>query len=255
MSARTEAVDAEPKPQFSLLRIVILLGFAGILFGLVFPVLSLRHPGPARMAKARIEISVLVQAIRQYEVAYGHLPTPMQLRSDSVPDFTFGTLGMQTRTAIINGKGSDANNAELVAILCDQTHFGNGKTTENRDHALNPQRHRFLIPPFVRNTASPGVGMDGVYRDPWGNPYIITLDLNHDGRCRDAFYRLASVSGLGAGTNGLFGLTRFSSATSPDAFEAQVPVMVWSLGPDGKAHPSRRADEGVNKDTILSWLD
>ena len=44
------------------------------------------------------------------------------------------------------------------------------------------------------NTTSPGVGPDGVYRDPWGNPYIITIDLNYDDKARDAFYRNPTVS-------------------------------------------------------------
>ena len=39
------------------------------------------------------------------------------------------------------------------------------------------------------DTNTPGVGPDGVYRDPWGNPYIITVDLNYDDKARDAFYR------------------------------------------------------------------
>jgi hypothetical protein len=38
------------------------------------------------------------------------------------------------------------------------------------------------------DTNSPGVGTDLVYRDPWGNPYIITMDLNYDEMCKDAFY-------------------------------------------------------------------
>ena len=30
-------------------------------------------------------------------------------------------------------------------------------------------------------------------------------------------------------------------------------VTIWSFGPDGKADPSIKADQGVNKDNILSW--
>ena len=33
-----------------------------------------------------------------------------------------------------------------------------------------------------------------VYRDPWGNPYIITMDLNYDEQCQDAFYCQQAVS-------------------------------------------------------------
>jgi hypothetical protein len=29
------------------------------------------------------------------------------------------------------------------------------------------------------------MGPDDVVRDPWGNPYIVTLDLNYDGKCLD----------------------------------------------------------------------
>lgn len=30
-------------------------------------------------------------------------------------------------------------------------------------------------------------------------------------------------------------------------------AMVWSFGPDDKADPSKKANEGVNKDNVLSW--
>jgi len=30
-------------------------------------------------------------------------------------------------------------------------------------------------------------------------------------------------------------------------------VLVWSLGPDGSASASEKANQGVNKDNILSW--
>jgi len=46
-----------------------------------------------------------------------------------------------------------------------------------------------------------------VLRDPWGQPYIITLDLNFDNKCRDAFYKQASVS-LDTGEQGFNGLRR-----------------------------------------------
>jgi len=109
------------------------------------------------------------------------------------------------------------------------------------------------------DTNSPGVGLDGVYRDPWGNPYIITLDLDHDTKSRDAFYRLASVSEIDpSSTSGLNRLFRFTPAPykSPktrDAFEAQTTIMVWSLGPDGTADASLKADKGVNRDNVLIW--
>jgi len=112
----------------------------------------------------------------------------------------------------------------------------------------------------VDNVVSPGVGIDGVYRDPWGNPYIITLDLNGDDRCRDAVYRLAAVSALPSGPadKGVNGLTRVNPS-DVDSFEANKPVMIWSFGPDGWAGRDCRANGTVpglkvgNKDNVLSW--
>jgi hypothetical protein len=41
--------------------------------------------------------------------------------------------------------------------------------------------------------------------------------------------------------------------TTPNRFEIRDSVAVWSLGPDGKADASAKANFGVNKDNILSW--
>ena len=100
---------------------------------------------------------------------------------------------------------------------------------------------------------SPGVGGDLVYRDPWGNPYIITLDLNYDDKARDACYCHGSISvdpnNPKAGLNGLVP----RSISSGLVYEANTPVMVWSLGPDKKFNPNVPATQGVNKDNVLSW--
>ena len=82
------------------------------------------------------------------------------------------------------------------------------------------------------------------------NPYIITVDLNGDGKCRDAFYRFGRVS-LMQGDKGFNGL--FRPSASPDDFQANRPIMVWSFGPDGLISDQQKANTGVNKDNILSW--
>jgi hypothetical protein len=74
--------------------------------------------------------------------------------------------------------------------------------------------------------------------------------MNRDGGCRDAFYSRASVSEFDSGRVGHFGLVR---ADSRSVFEAKSIAMVWSFGPDGKADASKKANEGVNKDNVLSW--
>jgi hypothetical protein len=89
------------------------------------------------------------------------------------------------------------------------------------------------------------VDQNGVYRDPWGNPYIITLDLNYDEQAKDVLYSQTTVSSGGAN-----GLANPSGAA--DNFLYHGKVMVWSAGPDGKAAVTG-AGAGLNKDNILSW--
>ena len=96
-----------------------------------------------------------------------------------------------------------------MAILMDLTNYHDGRPTPNSNHVLNPQRLEFITCRAAATTNDPGVGPDGVYRDIWGNPYIITIHLNDDKRGRDPFYRLASVSELDAAkAEGLNGLAR-----------------------------------------------
>jgi hypothetical protein len=123
----------------------------------------------------------------------------------------------------------------------DLENFADGKKTPNYGHAKNPQKQVFLNAKMVGDTISPGIGKDGVFRDPWGNPYIITIDMNYDNRCRDGFYRkVPKGERVGLILNGTI-------------YEAAQPVMVWSLGPDGFAKDNVEANQGVNKDNILSW--
>ena len=92
-----------------------------------------------------------------------------------------------------------------------------------------------------------GVGEYGVFRDPWGSPYIVTGDANFDGKTIDACYGLGDVSRADRNA-GLTGLTKVNAG-----YQANTPVMVWSLGPDGDAGTNTNAIQGSNKDNILSW--
>jgi hypothetical protein len=79
----------------------------------------------------------------------------------------------------------------------------------------------------------PGLGTgDHVFRDPWGNPYIITIDVNGDDKCVDLYYKAVGGPGF--------------TGTAPN-LEFSGDVMIWSLGPD------KKFGTGFDKDNILSW--
>jgi len=107
------------------------------------------------------------------------------------------------------------------------------ETNKGAEHIYNSQQSVYFSAATAPGTNSPGIGVDDVFRDPWGNPYIITLDLNQDHKCYDAtldkMYQLETPK-----------------PTGPLIVPGEV--IVWSLG------PSKTIDLGkpLSKQTIIT---
>jgi prepilin-type N-terminal cleavage/methylation domain-containing protein len=234
---------------FTLIELLVVIAIIAILASLLLPAVAAVQKN-ARKKLVATSISNLGAAIQAYQVKYTRLPASAPTRaaiSDQHPDFTYGTQqeGVQVPSAkpnqvygsVINKSGAawQVSNAELMSILLHEPRTINGQAI-NRNNELNPQLETFLSVRSETGRKPDRVSEeDGVYRDAYGFPYIVILDLDYDGKVRNPFF-------------GVAGEREFLN----------TPVAILSLGADGQVDFSKPATAAAakgtpNADNIYSW--
>jgi prepilin-type N-terminal cleavage/methylation domain-containing protein len=243
--------DSPGRGAFTLIEMIVVISIIAILAGLLLPALS-RGKVKAKEKTAKSEMQNIATAISAYDTDYSRPPANKEAEAAATTaqaDFTFGTTGIVNPPPpfnVVNGYPApgEANNSVLMEILMSENRGA------NLNYARNPRKVHYFSP---RQVSGPVQGLsaeDFVLRDPFGNPYIITLDMNDDNKCRDAFYSKKISERPGDDKVGYHGLSRVD-ANSP--FEVPGSVMIWTFGADKNATDKVNTNEDPNKDNILSW--
>ena len=220
----------------TLIELLLVVVVFFVLAAMLMPVSP--HQGRlAKKIKAQFEMADLANAVESYEAEYNRLPLA---NSATNKDVTYGISSADIQGfKAIDGTSLIAAHSDLILVLMDMD------SGANAGHQLNPKQIKFLNPKIAADAKSSGFSsIDHQYRDPWGNPYVVSLDASLDGGLRDAVVSCQDLFANHApttlmNTNGIY------------AWRGKV--MVWSRGQDGKANMSVPANDGANKDNLVGW--
>jgi type IV pilus assembly protein PilA len=165
---------------FTLIELLVVIAIIGILAGMLLPAIG-HFKRKSQITKAQLEMADIEKAVVAFKANYSIMPLSASVKVAVSPDFTFGTFGMTeyTGSAMVEnnfGMGNQTNNGALMKILLSQP-----DAMHNFNYQNNPQKKEFINPKIAVNEGNPGLGpVSSIYRDPWGNPYIISVDADYD---------------------------------------------------------------------------
>ena len=230
----------------SLIELLVVISIIGILAGLILPAVGIVKT-KAKITQSVKDMADIKGACNVYQHDYNRLPGSAPASQIGF-DFTYGTTNTGYGTNVFSsaGVGYQNSNAELMVILTASSFPGYTPDPSVAGNMRNPRRTAYFNAKGSGGTAGPGLGTDGVMRDPWGSPYIVALDFNYDGWVSNSVYNANVVNGFNTG------LVRQGGAGT-STWALKDSVMVFSFGPDASLSDTSSANSAVNKDNILSW--
>lgn len=265
----------------TLVEMLVVVLIIGILISIMIPVLAhLKIRSKAKLA--RLDCTTIAQAITQYNFDnIGRFPVIRGVAPNTDGgDITFSAHNNPKPNVLLENDqewkyGEGPSNAQIMIILSALEGMGNNPGI-NKGHSRNSKKFNFLgVSKFAATDNSPGMGPNGIFRDPFGNPYVVTIDKSGDDKCWDILYGKTEVSGAGPigsqnldiGAHGLMGEKRDhdnDSNTPPVVvgYALMSKAMVWSAGPDRVASDQHKAKaeefevgghKGTNDDNIIGW--
>jgi len=218
------AKQRERASAFTLLELLVVITIIIILIGFLFPAFR-GVQDQAKRAQAKNDLNQIVAAVSAFYTEYGTYPVINTTNTD--PAATYA-----------------ANNFTVFDVLrYDVSNSDNATVT-----ALNPRQVVFVEPPAAKDQVTPKLGIkvfgvnQGVWFDPWGYPYNVTIDANYNGITNGPPYLDLEAASYSSATD-----------TSNDK-GVRTGVIAWSIGADGvRADNYKDPLTGVPSDDVISW--
>jgi prepilin-type N-terminal cleavage/methylation domain-containing protein len=241
---------------FTLVELLVVIAIISTLAALLLPAIG-RAKITAKEKMTLVDMANLNSAISQYYSEYNSLPASTQAvtnASNHNEDFTFGTFvhgtgspldGQKIVSDLVVNKNIMTPlspyqnvNSEVIAILTDAAYYPETSLPPpQNNHIYNPRQLPLFTGRPAADTNSPGIYPgDNILRDPWGLPFIITLDLNYDGKCVDPIW--AQTLYPIAGNNN---------------FSVSGSSMIWSFGQLKQIALNQPPNSSINKHLLTSW--
>ena len=150
---------------FTLIEILVVVAIISMLVGLMMPAM-MRVREQARQRKAGVERLALHNSLKAFFAEYDRWPMP-----DGYLGTDMDNPDAQFVYTYSDGSGdSDGSNEELVIRM-------------RPDSVLNLKMMHFLEEEsFSRVDPDGDLDANGPLRDPWGEPYTITIDIRYPGQ-------------------------------------------------------------------------
>lgn len=158
---------------FTLVEMLVVIAIIGILAVVLVPAVG-RAKLKGKIAVTRVQIKELENAIKMYKSDYSRFPAPKNCLRNNAGDFSVGDYDNTAQ-----------GNSDVMKILMAEA------TGANANNSRNPKKRVFInLNPHAEpdSVPEPGLSESGIYRDPFGNQFNISMDLNGDGFCADSLY-------------------------------------------------------------------
>ena len=154
---------------FTLTEVLTVIAIIGILAAITAPVVIMSRDR-GRVAQAQGDITAIITALKQLEADYHKVIGTGNKFGNTDTGISVPSTGTHKDIATVTGNGYDAMIAELSAPK------NSGLTV-----SVNKRKKIYLDPKKEFDPSSSYSGQeDALYRDPWGNPYIVYIKVTRD---------------------------------------------------------------------------